>query len=445
MSEYLDQVTKLYGDIRLSPDQQQALDELLEFDTNDSPAHALSGPAGSGKTTLVAKYVQRSSRIVRPTATTNKAARVAADMHGAEPETIHRLLGLKPHDDTARGRTILKRVRQPDVPVGSMVIIDEASMVDSELLGVLTEYAQDYRFKVLFVGDAYQLPPVFEGESPVFAGVPTSHLTTVHRQALDNPVLAVANGFRQVLDGGAMPVIESRGTTVRHLDEDEFLSRMLAAFDGEGVRAMAWTNQRVRELNGMIRRHLLGPAADEMAHLPGERFIVNSAITDEDGVLIPTEGEVLVLDSASITLSAGEYEVAAEQVYVLYDGKTHQLHVPTDWDTAKRAMGTAASEARALQKRFNDGEKELDFERRAAWRRFFALKNAMHDLRPTHASTVHKSQGSTYEHVFIDVGDIGRCTRTDIIARLMYVGISRAAQTATLTGELPIRLYEASQ
>jgi len=88
-----------------------------------------------------------------------------------------------------------------------------------------------------------------------------------------------------------------------------------------------------------------------------------------------------------------------------------------------------------LQRRYRGGEREIDSERRAAWRTFFAIKEWLHDLRPIHASTVHKSQGSTYQHAFIDAGDIGRCTRADVIARLMYVAVSRAAQTVTLTGQ----------
>jgi ATP-dependent exoDNAse (exonuclease V) alpha subunit len=63
------------------------------------------------------------------------------------------------------------------------------------------------------------------------------------------------------------------------------------------------------------------------------------------------------------------------------------------------------------------------------------------DLRPIHASTVHKSQGSTYQTVYVDLTDIGRNTRRDVLLRLLYVALTRAKGDVVVTGELPSRLY----
>jgi ATP-dependent exoDNAse (exonuclease V) alpha subunit len=65
---------------------------------------------------------------------------------------------------------------------------------------------------------------------------------------------------------------------------------------------------------------------------------------------------------------------------------------------------------------------ELDDKRRkAAWREFFTFKDeAFADLRPIHATTVHRSQGSTYEKVFVDLSDIGRNTT----GAMFYCGFS---------------------
>jgi exodeoxyribonuclease-5 len=62
-------------------------------------------------------------------------------------------------------------------------------------------------------------------------------------------------------------------------------------------------------------------------------------------------------------------------------------------------------------------------------------------LRPIHASTVHRSQGSTYEKVFVDLTDIGRSTRRDVLLRLLYVALTRSRGDVYVTGELPDRLY----
>ena len=431
--------------IRKTPDQVQALRELRAFANSNEIVHALSGPAGSGKTTIIAEFVQACQRTVEVTATTNKAAKVAAAVIGAEAKTIHSLLGLQPKNDETHGRTILKREREPTVEPRSLVIVDECSMVDGGLLNQIMSDAYDLDFQVLFVGDDYQLPPVFEADSPVFTGVPTSRLTRVHRQALDNPVLAFANGFRSVLDGGDMPRVRSLGDTVRLVEPERFEADMLDAFERRGdpdaVRAMAWTNKRVRELNQAIRRRLLGSDADQFAHLRDERFVASRAIKLGRNLVVPTEGEVLVLESERNIVKAAGVAVAVEAVRVLYDGRTLDLYVPTDWDAANKALSVMRSAANGLQRRVRAGERKLDEDRRAAWRAYFEVEEFFADLRPVHACTVHKSQGSTYREAFIDVADIGRCTRSDVIARLMYVATSRASHSITMMGDLPGRLY----
>jgi len=60
-------------------------------------------------------------------------------------------------------------------------------------------------------------------------------------------------------------------------------------------------------------------------------------------------------------------------------------------------------------------------------------------LRPMFASTVHKSQGSTYDTVFINLSDIGRCNIASDVARMMYVAITRASKKVVLYGSLPNR------
>jgi exodeoxyribonuclease-5 len=117
------------------------------------------------------------------------------------------------------------------------------------------------------------------------------------------------------------------------------------------------------------------------------------------------------------------------------------------WET----LSHLAKVARALQAEHNAHRdagtlhhypQPQDQARRAAWVAFFAFKDATFaDLRPVHAATVHRSQGSTYQTVFVDLTDIGRNTRRDVLLRLLYVGLTRARGDVYVTGELPARLY----
>jgi hypothetical protein len=58
------------------------------------------------------------------------------------------------------------------------------------------------------------------------------------------------------------------------------------------------------------------------------------------------------------------------------------------------------------------------------------------DLRAAYSQTVNKSQGSTYDKVFIDLDDISRCNSGEQIARMLYVAVSRARHEVCLTGDI---------
>jgi ATP-dependent exoDNAse (exonuclease V) alpha subunit len=58
------------------------------------------------------------------------------------------------------------------------------------------------------------------------------------------------------------------------------------------------------------------------------------------------------------------------------------------------------------------------------------------DLRAAYACTINKSQGSTYDKVFIDLDDLKRCNQPNTLARLLYVAVSRARYQVIFTGDL---------
>ena len=128
---------------------------------------------------------------------------------------------------------------------------------------------------------------------------------------------------------------------------------------------------------------------------------------------------------------------------------------PEGLDPYRLALSRLAQTARQLQAERNahrDGETlhryppQQDRRRRAAWVEFFTFKDATFaDLRPIHAATVHRSQGSTYQTAFVDLTDIGRNTRRDVLLRLLYVALTRARGDVVVTGELPERLARPAQ
>ena len=442
-----------------SPDQQAAWDRIDTFVQDDTREFALSGPAGTGKTFLLSRLALASRRWIHKeayplsvhwTSTTHKACRVLADMASEEVRTVHSLLGLRPMTDEQQGRRVLKQKRKPTISRGSLIVVDEASMVSQDLLQKLRRAALAANAKILYVGDSYQLAPVGENVSPVFAHVTDqAQLTTVHRQALENPIIAAATDFRAVLDGAPFPRpstvrlpirdgdIVARGVVL--LNRIGFDKALLRAFehgverdDPDFVRFLCWTNANAHAYNRRIRQSLLGtdsdrPQADEL-------MIVNAPV-EANGAIVFANEERVWIDQVQ---NATRWGIEGWELSVANGAIRQRLFLAANPQDVVALRKSYQREAYA-------GRARCDEEAwKAAWRSYYAIDEHFHDLRPLHAQTVHKSQGSGYRYAFIDMGDIGRSGNREEIARLLYVALTRAEKTAYLTGSLPHHLYQSA-
>ena len=60
------------------------------------------------------------------------------------------------------------------------------------------------------------------------------------------------------------------------------------------------------------------------------------------------------------------------------------------------------------------------------------------DVRHAYACTIHKSQGSTFKKVYIDLHDMSFIYNRDreLFKRLLYVAVSRAKEQVVFTGDI---------
>jgi len=202
----------------LSKSQQRAEKVFRDF-LDDPTQHemVIAGFAGSGKSYLI-KYlinvldtynktqlaIMPNDPITMPhfTATTNKAAAVLGDMlnYSRPTQTIHSLLGLKVKNDYNKGTTYLESTDRTKEMEGVVIFIDEASMIERKLYSIIKQLTS--KCKVVYIGDDYQLPPVFEKNSIVFKNPNTIHLKEIQRQAAHNPVIQLSQKYRTILDKG---------------------------------------------------------------------------------------------------------------------------------------------------------------------------------------------------------------------------------------------------
>ena len=108
----------------------------------------ITGPAGTGKTTVLASIARAWDRPVFGTATSQNATNGLRHAGIRVAANTTRLL-----DDLQRGQ----------IPPGSLIVADEASMISVTHLAALTKYAARNRCKLILAGDQEQLAAVEGG------------------------------------------------------------------------------------------------------------------------------------------------------------------------------------------------------------------------------------------------------------------------------------------
>jgi exodeoxyribonuclease-5 len=454
-----------------TPGQRQAVKAFVAW--LDAPADGrpfvLSGYAGTGKTYLSMAFLAEVERrdlcwtVVAPTHKAVGVLRQYLELSGLRPtwfpSTLHRLLRLKLRRDG--GREICEETEQTAVALEplALVLIDEASMVDSTLLQIALRCAHPYGTRLVFVGDPAQLPPVGEPLSPVFdlQRAELARLEQVVRH--QGPVLRLATGLREerlpCRLPPQLPAIRRADGMVALLERSAWLAAaqqaLRRAAEGDNpdqARILCYTNRSLEQLVPLARRAIHGEMADQLPVLPGEVLITRMAVMapacregaeggEEPDMVLASNRELVVRDVKPERCDLAEFGLAGREVLELFDGLTAPV-IDTqlvtvqqpDGELSLRLLPPAGSPARRQlegvlaqlrQQARALGKKEA----RGLWRRYFLVRDAFASLAPAAVLTVHRSQGSSFGEVFI-ADDVFWPSDLQLRRQLVYVAVSRA-------------------
>lgn len=414
----------------LTAEQQRALQALDAFVQGDEKFHLLTGYAGTGKTTLLQVFIQGlrqrgDNRPIVLTAFSNKATKVLTLMAAQwrlqiDAMTCCKLLGLRPEINEETGKQVFQSDRRQASQLDRyrLVIVDECSMINQELWDLLVNAVANLyqRTQILFVGDSAQLPPVNEPESPCFGQIlQRSELTEVVRYG--GAIGVVAEDLRRHLDRPQLPRFQSDTNSTYTegcfvVPRGTWEALLVRAFSSEAyqqnpdqVRALAYTNRRVQQLNRIIRGAIYGP--NTLRFVPGERLIALNPCLQEESIILPTSAECEVLEVAR--------------------GREGE------WPVWLLEVETEEWEYRTLRVLHESGQGEfqarLNFlaqERR--WMEFWDLQQQFHTVDYAYSLTIHKSQGSTFQDVFVDIPSMATNRNSLERNQLCYVAFTRAAK-----------------
>lgn len=268
--------------LKLTADQQDAYVAIAAFLTDpDEKVFVLSGYSGTGKSTLVIHVIQEMKklaklhRIINPdsepqqlilTATTNKAAESLAYITGQEVRTIQSTLGLRVHTNFKTGNSSLVPTNNRDLSAlqNAVLVVDEFSYVDPNLLSHITNATIQNDCKVLYVGDPAQITPIKSSTVPVLdANFPTAYLSEVVRQADGNPIIELSTKFRHMVNTGKNFQFTPDGVHIRHAANQEFEQEVIKEFTdptwhNRKSKLLAWTNKAVINYNQGINNLVKG-------------------------------------------------------------------------------------------------------------------------------------------------------------------------------------------
>ena len=397
--------------------------------------------------------------------------------------TVASVLGLRPKE--VKDKKVFKLSDRCPITNYDLVIIDEASMLNESLVDLIVNYSDTYRFKVIFMGDKYQLPPVGESNSTAFDSIP-NHTNIAGIQRYDGNVLKWATDIRTLIEANEAAVEDaiSRGLKTRptakrydckafiglneediwHVrNEDLIIEPFLENYKkGLNVKYLAFTNHTVDSFNDKIHKMIHGDSAERF--IPGELLVSLDTHSSRGKIILRNEEVVRILKVVRFNMDVTkdvlpllpptavpdeeQFELPCYAISVIpaYDGNGELLEPPIDVNNPEEVDTYVNDPTNDVITVYvpqeGDGQEAFDeileglrthgFKRNE-WHYFHNFNNRFVSLRYIFATTIHKSQGSTYDVSFVNVGEISSKERVNqTMNRMLYTALTRSANVCVI-------------
>lgn len=446
--------------ITLGEEQEQALKMMKEFlQEKKKPSCLYYGSAGTGKSILVNYLInwceQQNIQYVL-CAPTHKAALVLSRYTDRSATTIHKLLALSPNikifELDFRNLLFLSSKNPGMVPYNGVVICDEASMINDDLYETLLNKCQERNSQIIFTGDFKQLQPVKQDYITKIINVePKFELTKIWRQSSENALLPVLQTLRNSSINKFTETTGNEGSLIVTSDIKDFmlkagesLKKSVKNYDILGAKVLAFTNDRVNAYNNAFHKILFGPEE----YYKGEFLIGQENLTFNSFQFYNSMDYIILDDPIKTDLSIPYFGRLPTWSFELYDSLTKMSERISilSRDISRDYFDSLAQKIEyyrwtAVEYTSQGNKMKASY----YWRKYFEMINSFtspvnlfYDGRLirkqsfgySYAITTHKSQGSSYNEVFVDIRNINSCIDEAVRRQLQYVALSRTRHNA---------------
>lgn len=445
-------------------EQEEALDKLKSFVKSNEIAISLVGAAGTGKTHCTGKFINwlDSQNIEYAVAApTHKAKLVIESLSKHQAQTLHQLLALSPNIEILEldYRDLLFEIKKSDkklgIPYKGIVIVDEASMINNDMFDLLIDKVKENGSKVIFIGDHAQLKPVAdENISKVFTLPNKIALTKIWRQKEDSPVMEYLNKLREepifnfhTIKGKEDSVKVFNNTKEFFKEISPILKQTVETGDILNSKILAYTNARVNAFNDVSRKLIFG--TEGTANEFNEKEILTGYDNFEfEGDKFWNSMDYVLMNKPKMISEMIPYCPLPVNGYylVLYDS-VYKRDLNVFVLSKRNENHTLLLLSNLIEQTRLEAIKAFGKKRSELWRKYFQMINSFatsFDLyygnrvikKKTfgygYAQSVHKSQGSSYNTVMIDISNIFKVRTEMELRQLEYVALSRTRGDAYL-------------
>ena len=374
--------------IKYNNEQKQAITNAL-----NNRISIISGGPGTGKTTIINAIVRIYVAIhklnpidvyntVALLAPTGRASKKMALATGYSASTIHRFLKWNKESDTFA-------INERNPLSHKLVIVDEVSMIDSNLFSSLLKGLKD-NIQLVLVGDAFQLPSV--GSGLVLNDLICSNMFSF------NPLEEI---FRQS-SNSYIPYL------AKEIKEEQISDSLYAKKDDYNF--LEANSSDIKELVCKICK-----------------MSIKKGLNDTDiQILAPIYKGVNGIDNLNKELRdifnplKKQKEIKIGDIIYREKDKVIQLINNPDLNVFNGDMGYITN--------ISKDEIEIDFDGNFVSYKKSDMKDVMH----AYAISIHKSQGSEFSHVILP---IETHYKRMLYNKLLYTAVSRAKKSLVIIGE----------